>query len=328
MPAWLSPAVDVEAVCDRIAADQHGVISRRQALAAGLPRGVLERRVSSGRWRPLHPGVYVPRPVPSSWHQELMAAVLRGGPEAYASHRSAAQLRSLDGIEDAVPEISVTSGRRMKGVIVHRRDPRDEPRIVLIEGIRASCVERTIIELAAVTSPFRLGLAVDDALRRRMTTISRLGFALEEPSSRGKAGLGGLRKVLEQRRDEDGLADSPLETLLLRLLRRHGLPPPVLQFRVLDGANVVARLDFAYPVLRLGIEADGFRWHGGRERWARDLRRENRLKLLGWTLLHFSKEDIHDRPETVISQIRAALAGHLSSFPTPHVGKVDGSSMQ
>jgi very-short-patch-repair endonuclease len=104
---------------------------------------------------------------------------------------------------------------------------------------------------------------------------------------------------------------------LLRLLKRHGLPPPVAQYEVKEGEALVARLDFAYPSLRLGIEADGYRWHSGAERWRRDLRRENRLKLLGWTLLRFSWEDVHRRPELVASQIRAALAVSTGGGASP-----------
>ncbi|MBA3575181.1 MAG: type IV toxin-antitoxin system AbiEi family antitoxin domain-containing protein, partial [Pseudonocardiales bacterium] len=37
---------------------QAGVISRAQAGAAGWSRYALHRRVASGRWEPLHPGVY------------------------------------------------------------------------------------------------------------------------------------------------------------------------------------------------------------------------------------------------------------------------------
>jgi very-short-patch-repair endonuclease len=98
-----------------------------------------------------------------------------------------------------------------------------------------------------------------------------------------------------------------LEASLLRLLRTSGLPLPVPQYRVVDGDVLVARLDFAYTDQRIGVEADGFRWHGGRERWARDIRRENRLKLLGWTLLRFSWEDVNDRPQSVARQLKFVL---------------------
>lgn len=120
-----------------------------------------------------------------------------------------------------------------------------------------------------------------------------------------------LRRLIDARDHRDALAESRLESALLRLLSGHGLPLPVVQYGVMDAEGFVARLDFAYPEHRLGVETDGFRWHGGLERWKRDLRRENRLKLLGWTVLHSSWEDVHERPEIVASQIRAAL-GHAS----------------
>jgi len=86
---------------------------------------------------------------------------------------------------------------------------------------------------------------------------------------------------------------------------------------VMDSGQPVARLDFAYPDMRLGIEADGFKHHGGHERWAEDLRRENRLKLLGWTLLRFSWWDVHERPELVASQVRSAHSARALRYPLP-----------
>jgi very-short-patch-repair endonuclease len=114
--------------------------------------------------------------------------------------------------------------------------------------------------------------------------------------------------LVAKRDDRDGIVESRLESALLLLLREYGLPLPLAQYRVMEGEAFVARLDFEHPSHRLGIEADGYRWHGSAELWRRDLRRENRLKLLGWTLLRFSWEDVHDRPEIVASQVRAALS--------------------
>jgi hypothetical protein len=44
----------VPAACLDLAERQGGVISRRQALAGGLPADVIDRLLRSGRWRPLH----------------------------------------------------------------------------------------------------------------------------------------------------------------------------------------------------------------------------------------------------------------------------------
>ena len=44
---------------DNLLARQAGVISRAQALAAGLSRDHVDHRVKARRWQPLYPGVYL-----------------------------------------------------------------------------------------------------------------------------------------------------------------------------------------------------------------------------------------------------------------------------
>jgi very-short-patch-repair endonuclease len=293
-------------------AEQHGLISRKQALAAGIGLKAIERRVTAGRWRSVQPGVYAPRSAPASWHQRLLAAVMCGGRGALASHRAAAALWRLDGIDERLIEISIPAGRRIRGAVVHRRSTSGDPRIVNLDHIPATGIERTIIDLAVVVPIDRVALAMDDALRRRRTSRDRLALDLDSLKSRGRTGSGAIRRLLEQRGERDSMAESRLEASLLRLLRSRRIPLPEPQYRVVDGGTVLARLDFAYPTAHIGIETDGYRWHGGRERWARDMRRENRLKLLGWTLLRFSWEDVNEHPELVAGQIKAALEGtHL-----------------
>ena len=312
---------------DEISASQHGVISRAQALTAGMTERAIDRRIATGHWKRVHAGVYRVSPFRTSWHQRLAALVLFGGPAALASHRSAARLWGLDGTEGRPLEISVKTGRRIRGAIVHRRGSNDDPPVRLLDGIRATAIERTLIDLAAVASPRSAGLALDDALRRNLTTLERVGTELA--AAKGRAGTRALRQLLSLRDDRDAILESSLEAALLRLIRGHRLPLPVPQYPVGDGDELVARLDFAYPTHLLGIETDGYRWHASRDRWRADMRRENRLKLLGWTLLRFSWEDIHNQPGTVAEHIRAALCrsrSDLSTVPTASVGEVENPS--
>src|SRR5688572_6776017 len=143
-------AMDPEAACDRIAAGQHGVLSRQQALDGGLTGRAIDRRVASGRWRVALSGVYVPRPVPSSWHQQLMCAVLSGGPTALVSHRAAAALWRLGGFEEPWVEVSLTSGHRIPGVIVHRRRADDDAGPSRIAAVPVTGVTRTLLDAATV----------------------------------------------------------------------------------------------------------------------------------------------------------------------------------
>jgi len=60
---------------------QRGVITRRQALSAGLGAGLIESRLELGRWQRLHTGVYAAFSGPPDRQATLWAAVLRAGKE-------------------------------------------------------------------------------------------------------------------------------------------------------------------------------------------------------------------------------------------------------
>ncbi len=69
----------------------------------------------------------------------------------------------------------------------------------------------------------------------------------------------------------------------------------------------MARLDFAYPDRRLGIEAEGYRWHSTPRQLDRDRARANRLTLLGWTVLSFSWAELRGSQPLVVRQIGRLL---------------------
>jgi hypothetical protein len=114
-------------------------------------------------------------------------------------------------------------------------------------------------------------------------------------------------------------AESLMETRLRLVLVRAGLPMPVLQHRVWDGAGtLVARLDLAYVESRLGIEYDG-ESHLAPDAVRRDLRRQNALRAVGWTLLRFTADDVLRHPTRTSVQVSAAAGlpylGHLMNGP-------------
>jgi hypothetical protein len=76
----------------RLAASQHGIVTRRQLPALGYRAGSVEHRVARGRLFPVSLGVYaVGRPALNR-KRRWMAAVPAGGEGAALSHRSAAAL--------------------------------------------------------------------------------------------------------------------------------------------------------------------------------------------------------------------------------------------
>src|SRR5207248_5220280 len=106
----------------------------------------------------------------------------------------------------------------------------------------------------------------------------------------------------------DPRSESPMETRLRLLLIRAGLPWPDVQYVVLDDdGRFVARVDLAYAHLRIAMEYDGDH-HRDRDTFARDVRRQNALVQLGWTVLRFTARDVYRSPERVVAEVRTAFA--------------------
>src|SRR4051812_13255142 len=76
----------------RVASSQHGLLTREQALSLGMSSSALSRRVSSGQWERVYPGVYRVVAAPVTQAQTLLAAVLWAGEGATVSHFSALSL--------------------------------------------------------------------------------------------------------------------------------------------------------------------------------------------------------------------------------------------
>lgn len=299
----------VQEALARLAAKQHGIFTRAQAMEAGATRRTIYRRCETGRWLQVHPGVFAIAGTPPSWHRSLIAACFAWGEGALVSHRAAAGLWGLPNFGPGIVELTVPRGRKRthaEGMIVHER-PRLSPSDVrTIHQIPVTGIRRTLLDIAGLVPRSSVEEALDDALRRKLLTVGSLGTWLNERGGRGMAGTKVLRALLAAR-DGGAVPESVLETRWLRTMRDAGLPEPVRQYAVRDGDRIVAIVDFAYPDLRIGIEPEGFQWHGGRARWARDLNRRNELTRLGWTMIHVTWNDLA-RPERVLDAIRAALA--------------------
>lgn len=288
--------------CLAIASRQHGLVTRDQLLSVGIGARSVDRRIASGRLRVVHRSVYRLAGVPESWEQRLLAACLRT--HGAASHRSAAALWRLSGFEPNIIEITTSRQVRPAGVVMHRcRLTAKE--ITSVGQIPVTSVNRTLLDLGAVSARVFVEAALTDALRQGSTTIHKLGRYLGRIGGKGRRGADVLRSILRDL--DDRSVQSVLELRLLRLLRKHRLPQPVAQLKIRRDTTVVARVDFAYPLIKLAIEADGYRYHGGNDAWKRDLDRRNALTALGWHVIHVTWADLASRPETVVEQVRDAI---------------------
>lgn len=289
-----------------ILGDQYGVLSRAQAVKAGLSSRAVDRRLASGTWKAVLPGVYRVAGAPSSWHQSVRSACLWAGDDAFASHRTAAALWELDGSAPGEPEISTTRRVRRSGIAVHfAAIPNcDRGRVA---SIPTTGVARTLFDLGAVLRREAVEAALDDALRRRLTSPGRLLMRFEDLGGKGRRGAAVLRSLLEERDPKTAPPESVLEARLIRVLRRARLPEPTRQFQIREAGRLLARVDLAYPDVHLAIEADGYRYHSGRVAWQRDLERRNRLTSRGWRVIHVTWADITSGGKEIVTEIRRAL---------------------
>jgi very-short-patch-repair endonuclease len=295
--------MSIDCITIDIAVHQYGLFERGQATELGMSPEQIDRRVATGRWRGVQPGVYIVGAAPPSPHQQLLAGCLAAGGDAIASHRAAAWLWGLDGFRSGPVELTLAShrGARPVGALLHHSQRFDPVDRTVRSGVPVTTRERTIIDLGAVVRPLRVEMALESYLRTG-GSITRLGQRLEAIGGRGCRGVGVLREILEGRRPGRG-AGSPLEVRFSRLLRDAGARMPERQYPIAVHGGEVYVVDAAYADRMVAIELQGEEYHGTGRAVRRDRRRFSRLARVGWTGVEFTTEDIEDHPEFVIGTL-------------------------
>jgi very-short-patch-repair endonuclease len=106
----------------------------------------------------------------------------------------------------------------------------------------------------------------------------------------------------------DKRSESTFETLVRLLLVRAGLAPETLQLKVFDkNGRLYARLDMAWPSVKVGLEADGREYHDLPQALHRDRVRANELADEGWKIFRCTWDDLVNHPERIITPVRNSL---------------------
>lgn len=292
-----------------LAAQQHGVVSRRQLLALAFTHAQAQQCVSNGRWRALLPGVYITFTGPVSSMALVWAATLYAGNGAAVSHSTALWLA---GVLDGLPRplhISVGHDRRVRqqrGLQIHRMSALDqESEVVLHPTARPPRIriERAVLDQAALGTDV---VAVDLVLRavqRRLTTAARIRECLSLVARHRWRTL--LLEVLSEA--AAGVA-SPLELRYLHHVERpHGLPKGSRNQpeKAPSGSGSWYR-DVRYSTWRTVVELDGAQAHPV-ERSFRDFRRDNHAAIAGDTVLRYGWRDVVANPCEIAAQVQAIL---------------------
>lgn len=300
--------METERQLSKLARRQHGLVTLAQATAAGVSPEAVRWRVRTGRWNRISPGVFALAGTANTWRQKTMAAVLVAGPGAVASHTTAAALYDLSccpfkGVEITVPRRRST---RSKLAVVHTSTQLDSADVASIASIPVTRPARTLVDLAGHVDKTVLGEALDDALIRRLTTLERLKRRAKVLGGTGRDGTSVLREVLAAWAEGD-MPEGVAEMRMVRRLLANGQPKPFLQYQVRDPTGrFLARLDAAYPEVRVGVEMNGFRWHGTPGAFARDPARLRRLAALGWLILPCTPVDLAGDGAQLAEQVASA----------------------
>ena len=292
-----------------IGGSQLGLFTRTDAYDAGVGKERLRRLVEHGIAERVAPSVFRFTASAQTWEQRVLVAVLDGGPECVASHRTAAALHGFDGFRRDVIEVLLPARirHRRTAVIVHHTQKLTASDRCIVGVIPATSRSRTLIDLGATVSAEAVEEAFDGAERDRLVRRSDVERRYRELRAQGRNGVGAMTQIIDSRLERRRVPRSVLERRMLRLLGAAGLPLPIGSYRVRVGASTY-ELDFAYAKDRLGLEVDGHGAHATRRQRASDNMRANALANAGWTLRRFTFEQVTYEAAAVAATVRAALA--------------------
>lgn len=286
---------EVDAEIARIASRQKQLITIDQLGPAGLGARGAQKRAARAVLHRVHRGVYAAHPPPYSRHQRWLAAVYRAGPGSMLSDLPAAGLLRILEDPPLVAHVSNATGaaRGAPGIVVHRRliDPRDR---TVRFGIPCTTAARTIIDCARGLD----GEALEDLVMAAdsIHVLDRDRFEVLVREHRGQPGTAALAALIT---DDPIEARSRNERRLFSICREFGVELPLVNLRIDVEGGRHFYADFCWPRLRLIVEAQSWRWHGGRQATEDDADRAQLLAIAGWNVVEFTRDQIKKRrPET------------------------------
>jgi very-short-patch-repair endonuclease len=288
---------------DEILARQAGVISRAQAVRAGLSPDAVDRLLARRRWRPLHPRVYLAPGHHRGTEARVRAAVLWAGEGAVLSGLAASWWHGM--VQDAPVAVGVTVARRRRpatrpGVTVRCRSLAAED-VTMWRGVAVTGRPLSVLE-AAVESGSGGGVLLDRALQRWVRYPAVHEAYRRSLGSPGSATAGRLLVAAAER------AEPATRRLLQRMLRDAGISG----WRPGSAVGEQA-MDIAFPASRVAIEVTGWAWHADGDRARRDALRRDALARQCWTVLRYSWHDLVQRPGAVVAEILGVIDAERSA---------------
>ncbi|HTN55323.1 MAG TPA: hypothetical protein VLZ82_04005 [Microbacterium sp.] len=209
----------------------------------------------------------------------------------------------------APPRGAGVKGRRLAPHRVQRLIFRGAPVVDPIAAVLTSAPDLTLVQ--TVTAFDALLASADNYpgihAARPMATREEVQRRIDEWGR--FTGCATIRTALRLAREG---VESPKESETRLLIMAGGLPEPVVQWEVFDGMRLVARVDLAYPELKIAIEYDGDGHRTDKEQWRSDIRRQRELERMGWIVIHLTQADLED-PAAFLMHLSRAHSARLTA---------------
>lgn len=278
---------------------------------AGLTRSAIDARRRRGDLVPRHHGVYMLGRTGLGRYGETWAAALAAAGRGALGRWSA--IAALDGAGWPDPPQLVLAGgpQRLRGVD-WRRTRSLPPSDVYVDaaGLAFTWWPRTLTDLAATASVTELQGVLDRLERRGLLDLPVLEEAIAR--GRGRAGLRKLRRALEPYTSiPEAEYLSLLERFSAMVLHPAGLTDHEVNGAVLLGNGRAIRVDILFRTARVAVEVDGRDSHDRSSQFVADRERDRELQKLGYATPRFAWTDVVRRPQVMLADIAACLAGRV-----------------
>jgi Transcriptional regulator, AbiEi antitoxin/Protein of unknown function (DUF559) len=291
----------------RLAAKQHGVVSRRQIVTVGMDDAAIRRRVALGYLHRVHTGVYAVGHPALTREGRWMAAVIACGQGAVLSHLDAAVLWGFYERKGPRVHVTVKSHRSVEGLILHRTRRLDPDEMTTKDGIPVTTVERTIVDLTEQLTTDRLLRTMRDAEFQRLLDLNTLNAAVERAHGRRK--LEALKHAIAQHRPGQ-IIRGELEHRFAKLRRDAGLTEPETNVPMsVKGKTYV--IDCLWREERIAVELDGRDAHQRALAFESDRRKDAALSAIGLRPLRFTWQRVNYDGAALLADLTAAM--NLSS---------------
>lgn len=295
----------VDRALAELAEAQHGVVGRRQLLAAGVGRRTIGCRLERGALHSVERGVYAVGHAVLSTRARWMAAVLALGPGTMLSHRSAGELWGIVPRSGHAIEVTRSTRARNRSRIVTHESAVPPDERTSVDAIPVTCLSRTLLDLAAVASRRQVEKALNESEVLGLTDRLSIPDLLARYPRRPGSAM--LRALLADDAGALGIPRNDLEEGFAALLVAHGLPRP--RFNVdLAVAGRLYNVDCLWAGARLIVELDGRAVHATRRAFEADRERDRLMLVDGWRVMRVTWLQLrHDGP-ALAEDLRRALA--------------------